>query len=323
MSRPDHIISLCASHIDTLERMSLLQLMIQSWHSNTVQIPLFISLSYDEYLQEDILNTISQMREMYPLLTVNISNVKLAQFEHYKILSETVVVLYSPSTFIIFSDDDDLWSENRVELYKNCISQFHDIIHSVSSIKMCGYYTCDGASHPDMRYISNFAQLQNYKNLIKVIDTVNIPGEYWQYCVPIKYFQEFMTKASDDLLKHKYCDLTFTKFIYFYNPENVKIVHLPKDRIGYFYRYLKVRNVVNPEEVVIKATHENISYIHPAMINNIELIAARNVGYDNVLYCIKKDLVASDRPLEDSKWKYVLQKIETADLLMNSPAYNN
>lgn len=160
------LVALCASHIDSDERLKALHRMLDSVSAQTYPIELHISISgVDSVVTQDL-------RNKYKWLHVYHRQEHLAQFEHYKLLSEEVL-----AEWCMFTDDDDVWHERRVEKYLASIKETqNDVVACVA-----------GRMHNG-----------------RMLDE---PIEYFEFAAKLAMFCQFFSRARPELLKLRGCDL--------------------------------------------------------------------------------------------------------------------
>ena len=93
------MVCLCASHMNTLGRWERFMQMLTSWKEQTVEVPLIVSMSFEESV-EDVIS----LPELEGLTIIRQKR-KMSQFEHYKALAE---LDWGDGTWVMFTDDDDL-----------------------------------------------------------------------------------------------------------------------------------------------------------------------------------------------------------------------
>ncbi|XWV24525.1 hypothetical protein QJ856_gp1266 [Tupanvirus deep ocean] len=183
------LITLIASHIDNRKR---LQHFIKLLGTINNQVDYFddidvrISLSHDKNINRDEMN--------FLLEKINKNNFKfhfhdkqLYQFEHYKFLVNELNQFDDENTWIIFSDDDDEWADNRLAAY-------HHMINYIS--------TSEYEKTTSICYSND-----------KTKTIGNYTGSYIDYCVKLKYLKVFMENVTNEQLQHKFCDCYFVKFL--------------------------------------------------------------------------------------------------------------
>ena len=212
------IITLIASHIDSKERLNNFIKLLESIRNQTNcedlvdikkdEMDIRISLSHDLEIQED--NLIFLFNIINPVENKNkfkfyLQNKQFSQFEHYKFL---VNKLYnSPdldenNTWILFSDDDDMWSQTRFGAYSQMIN----------SVPVEDYETTTAICY---------------------VDTQTKIKSYAAYCIKLKYLKIFFKYATKTQIKHKYCDSYLIKFISLYGLDILKIGYCESDEILY------------------------------------------------------------------------------------------
>ena len=86
-----------------------------------INCALWISLSFDNSVVMQVSELIQQWNTM-PSLSPKfiIRPCKLSQFEHYNLLLEENKTDWE-TKWILFTDDDDLWADDRIEKFRDCI----------------------------------------------------------------------------------------------------------------------------------------------------------------------------------------------------------
>lgn len=152
------LVALCASHMDSLERLDYFDKMLRSWFPNNV--PLYVSMSKVEGLE--IENAVQNFRTNYPLLTLILHAGKKSQFHHYLHL---LTILPPQTTHLMFTDDDDIWHKKRVEKIKS--TPFVDVLRL-----------------PHLDFEEG-----------RISETIY--AEHWDYCVPFSVLRDFLLQSSN------------------------------------------------------------------------------------------------------------------------------
>lgn len=202
------LITLIASHLDCRKRLNLLIKLLKT-----------ISHQIDYFDEIDIRISISHCTEIAKeeidfLLKGVISNLKIyfqekkmSQFEHYQKLISELNDRDGDNIWILFSDDDDEWSNNRLGAYHhmiNCVKEDENTM-----------YIC-------------------YTNEENVNEQVYL-GNYVDYCVKLKYLRIFFKSLNDLQLKHKYCDRYLVKFLHIYK-NDLKRAFCATDETLYYWK---------------------------------------------------------------------------------------
>ena len=206
------IITLIASHIDSNKRLhNFIKLLaiINNQIDYFDDIDLRVSLSHDE--------NISREEISFLFNNVNKNGFKLhyqdnllSQFEHYKFLNSTLNDADNENTWILFSDDDDEWAENRLAAYH----------HMINYIKENEYPNTSSICYTNETDLVAKSQVERVERSDKSASTYI--GSYVDYCVKLKYLRIFFDHATNAQLKHKFCDCYFVKFICSYGQGTLK-----------------------------------------------------------------------------------------------------
>lgn len=239
------IITLCASHIDNIQRLDYLRQMINSrYNLETKSEFLIISISWTKSMK----NVTQSVITKFPSdVIVYQSDTKLSQFEHYKnILDKHNWDSSCDDIWFDFVDDDDEVLMDRYDF-------FHKLFDTASDA-----------------YKDNFAVrgAYYYRNNTQIEDLHGM-GELWLYIIPKSTFEFFIVHAPPGILRHKFCDMYFRDYLKLF----IQVFTIPFEIPIYFYR-VHENSISNttyhpswflPKNIV----HENIDLMHLA--NNVEL----------------------------------------------------
>lgn len=220
------IIPLIASHLDSKDRLNYFIKLIDIIKNQIdyfEKIDLHVSLSYEPIISEKILVTLLSIINQHNFI-FTIQEKKMSQFMHYKYLISNCKDMDDNNTWILFSDDDDEWSENRLAIYQHLIENIEDD----NTMAVC--YTTGNQNE----YF----------------------GSYVDYCIKLKYVKIFFEYAHDEQLNSKFCDSFFIKFLltYAYN-HKLKIGYCHNDTILYtwiHHDYEKKNDEHNNLEKILK-----------------------------------------------------------------------
>jgi hypothetical protein len=152
---------LCASHIANREQLVYMNDMMISWSLQTVEADIYISISctYEMILfVEEFINKWKSTRcKIFEYL-----GQKMSQFEHYNLLVDDLYWT-GYKGYIMFTDDDDIWSKNRVEKYAEYIKNGAKIFRLSSTIKL---YESGMIRSAVAEYIELCMTLNMYKYII-------------------------------------------------------------------------------------------------------------------------------------------------------------
>ena len=192
------IITLCASHISSIDDIIRLKEMIASHYNQQYKTKLYISISYQN---NDLYNEIIKLNDAI----LHIRDKPTTQFMHYKLLVNELINIHKKD-HILFTDDDDILDPRRNLYYSKYLE--HDII-KINSIKIFCDYIGFNKKH--------------------VLD--NDPDEYVNLCIRFNIVHNILNSMDEDELNKWTFDCHFNNLISYNN------VHYIKWNVGlYYYR---------------------------------------------------------------------------------------
>lgn len=222
------LITLIASHIDCTEKLAYFMKLLTSINNqidydNVMDVR--ISLSLGENISIDELK--------FLVNAINKNNFKfyfqessMSQFEHYKYLTNTLSDKDNTTTWILFSNDDDEWADNRLVAYHHMINCLTIDEYKLTSTICYADKECIGTSSND-KFI----------------------GNYTNYCIKLKYLELFFNHTSDSQLKHEYCDYYFVKFMNLYGSGKLKRAFSSTDDV--LYQPIEHDNYVKEDAITL------------------------------------------------------------------------
>lgn len=212
---PKILICLIASHINCKERLTNFHELLNMIHFNFSQRQriirtnqIHISLSHEDNI--DITETKKIINE-YNFESA-CHDKTLSQFEHYDYLIKNIKVEDQENTWIIFSDDDDIWNEHRLATYCSIIKQFND---------------------PQAIYVKTDEYELDKNKIIKGKD-----DNYVNYCIRHKYVKLFFDSVNINILQHRFCDVFMRSFISTYGDDKLKHAKVDTSEILYVWRHV-------------------------------------------------------------------------------------
>lgn len=207
-STGNSIVCLCASHVNNVFRLKCLMSMIRSWKEQTVKCPLYISMSYDDSLKQLIERVMSSVD--YDNLEIILQTSLMKQFEHYATLIKTIDS--TAYEYVIFTDDDDLWHENRVKHFCDAILNSQSFPKSWLSLKVPKYVSTSNSKQG----LADFFSPQDVNKHFRELDIHKDPStvsNYITYLFKIEVVKGFLQDCNLQHLQHKYCDMLLLKYI--------------------------------------------------------------------------------------------------------------
>lgn len=319
----NQIIALCASHLSKPIKIKWMNEMIESWRNQTNKIPLYISVSIDDAVKI-LFEFYEKNKWNYENLFFYVEQEKTPQFMHYKKLREKINNIYNNDVWVIFTDDDDIWDKDRSLYYKLIIEKCNKNEETiVSYVWICTFCNCTG---------SNFNENYVIKNQFDNADTEKERGgklqDYWQIGCQLKYFNDYIDKCSDELLKDGYCNLLFVKYFNF-SKRAIKWNSKDKKRFVYYWRTMD-ENDKNSDVHEVNNLQKKLKekmYIIFYLMNKTKIIKEekyreleenifgffKNIGFPDKRYIrnyIKEQVV-------------IIKNTSKYDLYLNSPVLEN
>lgn len=218
--------------MNSMGRWRRFEQMLASWEGQRETIPLTISMSFAAEFRKEVdipkregLRIIEQSRRM-------------SQFEHYKALTEEV---WEEGTWVLFTDDDDLWHETRSAVYREMLkgskaAGFEPAYMVTKTIRMVGWNDPPGVeSAEDVTALMSCGKL-----MPRFWCTVNCNelevGNYVEYSVKMETLRGFVRGVSVELLRSRYCDVAFSRHLRTGHERRVCVGAGEETEWLYFYR---------------------------------------------------------------------------------------
>jgi hypothetical protein len=214
---PPILVGVCGSHLDSVQRIGYLRAMLRSWAEQEHGIALYLSLSCEPGLEEEVSKEVERLQNAHPTLTMSRVETKRSQFQHYALITQRLLAEHtcnSDSVWVLFSDDDDIWHPRRtLEMYTNLKAMRH--MRSLTSTSACVlpyYLDCPGT-----------ANVLTWKQAEDAIRRGTATIEYsprrsttelWLAACLLKHLADFIARSSDALLAHRYCDMCLSKYLF-------------------------------------------------------------------------------------------------------------
>jgi len=187
-----HACIIIASHISNPKRITHLLECLHSITAQTFPVATYLSISFEtQELHNQFAEEFSKTPESKStLLFLFIKPSKTPQMRH---MYELLPYIEEKHSWILFSDDDDTYEPNRVEIFLQNISYCLDKVEAEApSKRFVGVYESTfGKDHREQRH------------------------EFWCYGIHLHVLQNFMDKVSpySDILDHKCCDVLFGEYL--------------------------------------------------------------------------------------------------------------
>lgn len=232
--------------------------MIESWRHQSCPIPLYISVSVDEKFT-DVFNCMMKIwdGDDYENLYICIPHKKTSQFANYKILANNLPII-DDETWVIFTDDDDIWHKDRALVYKNAIVNDEEILYMWAQ-----------------RHCMNNSATFDEKPIELI--TNDKYGEYINYSCKMKTLRDFCNRASDFVMDSYLADMMFVKYLRLNNNKQIAEITI-EDETNWMYYYRCAEN-----------TNRNCVQ-NNYYIDKLQLITEFAKNYKNAIYAYANNI---------------------------------
>lgn len=236
------LISLCHAHLDEIVKFKLLENMLTSWNNQKFKTDMFISLSASDKLapvldrQKDILT------KKFDKLHIFTLSKKLSGFEHYKVMIEMSKEKISEKSWVIFSGGYDIWHINRSSIYADVINDKNDN-DNLLYVRIPYYYVDKPGEAFDQT--NTKWNVHNEKHSY---------GRYFEYSCKLATLMDFMDRAGDFVLKHRFSDIFFVKYLFSDKKTEFTVIENLQPNIWMYYNRITntllndIRDNTTPED---------------------------------------------------------------------------
>jgi hypothetical protein len=231
-----------ASHIKTPRRAQQLKMTLKSIARQVPSPPpIFMSWSAEGNLASDVRSTISELHLEGLRIHTCEQSARFSQFEHLRHL--TNLIASSPGhkpSWVMFSDDDDVWSEQRTVVYQQQISAAPGSTQCLlCRRKAMPRHRAGDTDPPDASAVRQLlarddVRLTDANARDGLEDSDHNMPEYFDCAVRFELIRSYFAGMPDYVVAHKLCDLAFCflatsgkycvrfmpagdEFVYFYN----------------------------------------------------------------------------------------------------------
>lgn len=192
--------------------------MLMSVVAQTQKIKTLVSLSFDPSASaKDIGLALRPVLDMDSSdFLIGIHPEPRSQFQHYAALARMLVQDRSPeelwNTWIIFSDDDDLWSPNRAEFFRHFIRSAEHT--EPEQFKTMPVIECPHSASSPEGDVGAKTPADVDRRIRAHIDTIHKSPqlEYVELCVRLPVLLNFCDTAHPDLLANTLADCAFYRY---------------------------------------------------------------------------------------------------------------
>lgn len=217
------ILTLMACYVSSHARMQALQACLDSIAAQSYRTCLLISWSCASDELATAVTTLFAMHEERGTLALASRTVEqLSQFEHYRRLVRSLqererlrnaILSRQTSTWVAFTDDDDIWHPHRLRVYADTLNQ--GVEASCASV-CCPWYAIGKTVAKSADAVGDLlakgaAEMEAVsKDELRAEGTSAIAGmEYWTFMPRLSVLIDFFNDVPAPLLNSPFCDLAF------------------------------------------------------------------------------------------------------------------
>lgn len=285
------IIALMASYVDSEQRLIYLQQCLESIASQTVQPELLlIGICFQEPYKTRLMEMLNAETQKMPFLRVKSFGVRISsQFQIYRTLMRWVPT--NEKTWLIFSDDDDLWHPLRMYAFSSCVGNAND------DVIVCRVPQLASGKSSAIKTWLDVSESVKHKRL--KMDCVG--REYVTNCVRLKVIQDFFNLPNvDGLLSNAVCDLYFSTYVQLYHGQLIVFdqknspISPYEETWLYFYRHWP-QTVTGRTKEPVEFTSENTrkhmernvyTLLSRPLESEDEILAQFKLLFTQVGYCL-------------------------------------
>lgn len=210
------LICFIASHV-THSRFPFIKELFCCIKKQTKKCPMFISWSSeDEECKKKMENLLKETEDVVGLYQEK----KLSQFQHYRELMKCG----TENSYIMFSDDDDLWGETRIQ---DMVEPTNEILGKYGKKFSRIIFPYYAKLHPN-----GHTERKTYKT---EDDRLNV--DHWATIVPYLIVRKFFDITPEWMISNSYCDVRFCLYTRSYNFGDItETATLCHSEPVYFYR---------------------------------------------------------------------------------------
>jgi hypothetical protein len=272
---------LIASHIRYEKQIEYLIQCLISLRDQTVKANVFLSVSfgdcaYSKLLKEAVDKT--ELAQSNMLTILSDTNRRKSQMEHIKHL-QTYVHDYD---LIIFCDDDDMYTNVRVEAFEKAFGHLN-------------------------------AKLKSEEEPLGVLEILPYDGEFWMYGIVPEVLESFFKKMEpyEELLFGKYGDLYFLHYLESLSKTKLLIKFKTEKESALYIRRLHADNVCSHSKIVsLDQSEECIDSLKNNLL--VALLLGDKDKYLETILLYRRHTNSVNDPVENKEMiEFVLHMLET------------
>lgn len=253
------LVAMIASYIDSSQRWEFFLQMINTVANQSEALhAIYIGISFPsedmQKVYEPRLGMVrSMLRGVCSVLTIKQTKTRCSQGKMWQKMVRNYPTLSDPDTWILFSDDDDLWHRHRVNMYLHGLQSISKYPPSqqllVSNIRSKVYVT-SARDTDDVKVEDIDALLKSGE-----LELASCSHNYWDICMRGSIFCDFINLANDFMLQDPTFDVLLRYHICTYDTPNGKCIPIKPGGGVWMYFWRKHTGVCSALRHQFESTH--------------------------------------------------------------------
>mmetsp|Transcript_4499 Transcript_4499/g.17079 ORF Transcript_4499/g.17079 Transcript_4499/m.17079 type:complete len:459 (-) Transcript_4499:8-1384(-) len=230
------LVGTLSSHIGDRQRLARLDQCLRSIEQQTEHLAGFFAVwSAPEPLVPAVRELFERLERVLPRTVVRSlqQTRRTSQFYDLRWLHDELLSREPAGTWLLFTDDDDLWGPERVRSYRNVVKSH---AHSVGVTAVCATHKVRPSNRGNVAQTVEevFQHLQSGD--AKHCGGVHIEEEFFDFACPLESLGAFFRLCNEETLLHPFADLRFTRFLSEYF-EGGRVMYFPTDNADSWVYY--------------------------------------------------------------------------------------
>lgn len=232
------LVGVLSSHVGSDQRLARLGELFRSVEAQTQKLSaFFVVWSAPESLVPGVeaeLARLAAALQPSPVRSLRQTR-RTSQCYDLRWLHEELLSSEPPGTWLLFTDDDDLWGPQRVRAYRGHI-QAHAGQPGVTAV--CATHKVRPASRTKVARSPQEVESHLKSGDAKHCGGVRVEEEFFDFACPRESLGQFLALCNEETLLHPFCDLRLTRFLSEY-VQGGKVMYFATDKPGtpwvYYY----------------------------------------------------------------------------------------
>lgn len=241
MASDTSLAGVLSSHVGDRARFLRLKACLKSVAQQSVRLDAFyVVWSAQDLLAAEVEQLFADVAEQLRPTPLHVlrQTKRTSQFFDIKWLyDELISKCQSQDAWLLFTDDDDLWSKDRVKLYRATIGAYAPLGSSQLVTAVCATHKVRPVHRSHVASCPEEVEEDLAAGRAKHCGGVHVEEEFFDFACRSESLGAFLAMCNQETLLHPFCDLRFSRFLQEYY-EGGKVIYFPTDKPNswvYFY----------------------------------------------------------------------------------------